>query len=139
MGEWSGFFPSSGGDRKYKTAHIAAITDALFHSGVCQSDDLTLAPAGAMTAALGAGRALVNGYHYQNDSPLTLTFGYADGTLARIDAVMLRRDVTFTRLSYPARLPSIRRPPLAPVMPTHTICACIMCGFPQALPPSRHP
>ncbi len=93
MGEWSGFFPSSGGDRKYKTAHIAAITDALFHSGVCQSDDLTLAPAGAMTAALGAGRALVNGYHYQNDSPLTLTFGYADGTLARIDAVMLRRDV----------------------------------------------
>ena len=52
MGEWSGFFPSSGGDRKYKTAHIAAITDALFHSGVCQSDDLTLAPAGAMTAAL---------------------------------------------------------------------------------------
>lgn len=93
MGEWSGFFPSSGGDRKYKTAHIAAITDALFHSGVCQNDDLTLAPAGAMTAALGAGRALVNGYHYQNDSPLTLTFGYADGTLARIDAVMLRRDV----------------------------------------------
>lgn len=93
MGEWSGFFPSSGGDRKYKTAHIAAITDALFHSGVCQSDDLTLAPAGAMTAALGEGRALVNGYHYQNDSPLTLTFGYADGTLARIDAVMLRRDV----------------------------------------------
>lgn len=93
MGEWSGFFPSSGGDRKYKTAHIAAITDALFHSGVCQNDDLTLAPAGAMTVALGAGRALVNGYHYQNDSPLTLTFGYADGTLARIDAVMLRRDV----------------------------------------------
>lgn len=93
MGEWSGFFPSSGGDRKYKTAHIAAITDALFHSGVCQSDDLTLAPAGAMTAALSEGRALVNGYHYQNDSPLTLTFGYADGTLARIDAVMLRRDV----------------------------------------------
>lgn len=93
MGEWSGFFPSSGGDRKYKTAHIAAITDALFHSGVCQNDDLTLAPAGAMTAALGAGRALVNGYHYQNDSPLNLTFGYADGTLARIDAVMLRRDV----------------------------------------------
>ena len=93
MGEWSGFFPSSGGDRKYKTAHIAAITDALFHSGACQSDDLTLAPAGAMTAALGEGRALVNGYHYQNDSPLTLTFGYADGTLARIDAVMLRRDV----------------------------------------------
>ena len=92
MGEWSGFFPSSGGDRKYKTAHIAAITDALFHSGVCQNDDLTLAPAGAMTAALGAGRALVNGYHYQNDSPLNLTFGYADGTLARIDAVMLRRD-----------------------------------------------
>lgn len=95
MGEWSGFFPSSGGDRKYKTAHIAAITDALFHSGVCQNDDLTLAPAGAMTAALGAGRALVNGYHYQNDSPLNLTFGYADGTLARIDAVMLRRDVNF--------------------------------------------
>lgn len=95
MGEWSGFFPSSGGDRKYKTAHIAAITDALFHSGVCQSDDLTLAPAGAMTAALGEGRALVNDYHYQNDSPLTLTFGYADGTLARIDAVMLRRDVNF--------------------------------------------
>ena len=93
MGEWSGFFPSSGGDRKYKTAHIAAITDALFHSGVCQNDDLTLAPAGAMTAALGAGRALVNGYHYQNDSPLNLTFGYADGTLARIDAVMLRRNV----------------------------------------------
>lgn len=47
MGEWSGFFPSSGGDRKYKTAHIAAITDALFHSGVCQNDDLTLAPAAA--------------------------------------------------------------------------------------------
>lgn len=83
MGEWSGFFPSSGGDRKYKTAHIAAITDALFHSGVCQNDDLTLAPAGAMTAALGAGRALVNGYHYQNDSPLNLTFGYGLTSRAR--------------------------------------------------------
>lgn len=93
MSEWSGFFPSSGGDRKYRTTHIAAITDALFHSGVCQNDDLTLVPAGAMTASLGAGRALVNGYHYQNDSPLTLSFGYADGSLDRIDAVMLRRDV----------------------------------------------
>jgi len=97
MGEWSGFFPSSGGDRKYKTAHIAAITDALFHSGVCQNDDLTLAPAGAMTAALGAGRALVNGYHYQNDSPLTLTFGYADGTLARSDAVNAAAGCQFPR------------------------------------------
>ena len=101
MGEWSGFFPSSGGDRKYKTAHIAAITDALFHSGVCQNDDLTLAPAGAMTAALGAGRALVNGYHYQNDSPLNLTCGYADGRAT---------PATPTPVRHPARPPSTGLP-----------------------------
>lgn len=93
MAEWSGFFPSKNGDRKYRTAHVAATTDVLFHSGVCQKGDLALAPAGGMYAALGPGWALVNGYHYQNDGPLTLAFSYADGVLDRIDLVVIRRSV----------------------------------------------
>lgn len=93
MGEWSGFFPSHNGDRKYTTADTAATTDILFHSGVCQQGDLTLTPAGGMTAQLGEGWAIVNGYHYKNDGPLVLTFGYADGALDRIDTVVVRRDV----------------------------------------------
>ena len=93
MAEWSGFFPSSNGDRKYTTAHVAATTDILFHSGVCQKDDLELKAAGGMKATLGPGWAIVNGYHYQNDGPLTLNFAYADGVLDRIDLVVIRRDV----------------------------------------------
>ena len=139
MGEWSGFFPSHNGDRKYTTADTAATTDILFHSGVCQQGDLTLTPAGGMTAQLGEGWAIVNGYHYKNDGPLVLTFGYADGALDRIDTVVVRRDVNtriFTQWSWLVRLPLRRLPPLTFVTPKHTICACTMSAFLPVLPRS---
>lgn len=127
MGEWSGFFPSDNGDRKYRTAQVAACTNILFGSGVAQTGELELTQATGMTATLSVGWALLNGYYYQNDAPKTLTFDYADGVLDRIDAVVVRRNVN-TRDIHAVVItgaPAISPTPPAPVRDAENYDLCL--------------
>lgn len=89
MAETSGFFQSVNGDRKYGSAFLAAREAALVSNGI-HNTELGLTPAGGMSLSLAAGRGWINGYFYLNDTSKTLTIATADGSLPRIDSVVLR-------------------------------------------------
>lgn len=89
MAETSGFFQSVGGDRKYGSAFLAAREAALVTNGI-HNNELGVTPGGGMDLILAYGRAWINGYFYLNDLAKTLTVATADGSLARIDSVVIR-------------------------------------------------
>lgn len=89
MAETSGFFQSVGGDRKYGSAFLAAREAALVTNGI-HNNELGVTPGGGMDLILAYGRAWINGYFYLNDLAKTLTVATADGSLPRIDSVVIR-------------------------------------------------
>lgn len=89
----SGFFTSNGGDRKYTAEWLAKYIAGIVSNGV-YTTELTTSGNGDMSVNVGAGRAWINGYLYSNDSPVRLAISDADGTLHRIDRVVLRLDMT---------------------------------------------
>lgn len=93
MSESSGFFVSSGGDRVYTPSWLAGYIEALVTTGV-YSDELGVSPGEGMEVSVAAGRAWVKGYLYLNDAPASFDITLADATLNRIDAVVLRLDLT---------------------------------------------
>lgn len=93
MSESSGFFVSSGGDRVYTPSWLAGYIEALVTTGV-YSDELGVSPGEGMAVSVAAGRAWVKGYLYLNDAPASFDITLADSTLNRIDAVVLRLDLT---------------------------------------------
>ena len=117
MGEWSGSSPRTMGTENIPP--LIPPPQRIFCSiPACASKViLTLTPAGGMTAQLGEGWAIVNGYHYKNDGPLVLTFGYADGALDRIDTVVVRRDVNTRDIH---AMVVAGTPAITPVAPCHS-------------------
>lgn len=93
MSESSGFFVSSGGDRVYTPSWLAGYIETLVTTGV-YSDELGVSPGEGMEVSVAAGRAWVKGYLYLNDAPASFDITLADATLNRIDAVVLRLDLT---------------------------------------------
>lgn len=89
MAETSGFFQSVNGDRKYGSAFLAAREAALVTNGI-HNNELGVTPGGGMDLILAYGRAWINGYFYFNDLAKTLTVATADGSLPRIDSVVIR-------------------------------------------------
>ena len=107
MTQRSGFFnakQSSGNyDRVYLASDFADYFASFIGNGVFakHSEQLQVMPqeSPAMSVQVLAGQAWINGYWYENTMPLTLDIDVADGTLDRIDAVVVRfnlmtRDVT---------------------------------------------
>lgn len=107
MTQRSGFFnakQSSGNyDRVYLASDFADYFASFIGNGVFaeHSEQLQVTPqeSPAMSVQVLAGQAWINGYWYENTAPLTLGIDIADGTLDRIDAVVVRfnlmtRDVT---------------------------------------------
>ena len=89
MAETSGFFQSVNGDRKYGSAFLAAREAALVTNGI-HNNELNVTPGGGMDLILAYGRAWINGYFYLNDLAKTLTVATADGSLPRVDSVVIR-------------------------------------------------
>lgn len=107
MTQRSGFFnakQSSGNyDRVYLASDFADYFASFIGNGVFakHSEQLQVMPqeSPAMSVQVLAGQAWINGYWYENTMPLTLDIDVADGTLDRVDAVVVRfnlmtRDVT---------------------------------------------
>ena len=91
MGQTSGFFVSQNGDRVYTPAWLAQFVRALVTSGV-YADELGVTAMDGMTVAVGQGRAWIEGYLYNNDSPLTLVVNTASPSRHRKDSVVMRLD-----------------------------------------------
>jgi hypothetical protein len=92
VAEKSGFFNSSSGDRVYDATDFAAYFGDLVSNGVFHrnADNLRVVAASGMQIMVQPGSAWINGYHYQNTTPLDLPISTADGVNPRIDRVILR-------------------------------------------------
>ena len=116
--EKSSFFNSIAGDRKYRAEQFAEYFNSLLTNGVFPNPgtNLQIISNNNMTVTIKAGKAWINGYQYYNDSDLVLPVDVADGTLKRIDRVVVRFD-TVGRLIYASvNKGTFASSPVAPVL-----------------------
>ena len=111
--EKSGFFNSSGGDRVYDATDFARYFGNLASNGVfwASASNLRVTPGANVSVSIAPGSAWINGYSYENTSPLELALETPHGVYARIDRVVLRLS-----------------------MPERRIFVAIKTGAPAALP-----
>ena len=90
--ERSGFFNSSGGDRVYDATDFARYFGCLASNGVfwAAATNLKVSPGSGVSVAIAPGSGWINGYSYENTSPLEKTLDTPHGVNARIDRVVLR-------------------------------------------------
>lgn len=113
MSESSGFFVSQNGDRVYTPDWLAEFIKALVTTGV-YSSELGVTAGTAMDVAVQAGRAWIEGYLYYNDTPLTLAITPADSALNRIDAIVVRLNLTDRTITAEVLEGSYATDPVAP-------------------------
>lgn len=91
MSVTSGFFNSSGGDRKYNAEQIAQMFDGFITDGIVSTigTTMTVKAAGGLKITVGIGRAWFNHTWTLNDALLPLTAEASDVLRDRIDAVVL--------------------------------------------------
>lgn len=92
MSEYSGFFDSVNGDRKYLTSFIAEYFASFIGNGVFPTPSTVcqVISNGNMTVSVSAGKAWINGYYYNNSGVLPINIDVADGVLKRIDRIVLQ-------------------------------------------------
>ena len=97
MAQRSRFFDSSGGDRIYTSDAWAQVVGAIIGDGVVATgNELAVAEASppAMSVRVNTGKAFIQGYYFEvHTGQETLAIGAAHATLARIDRVVVRRDL----------------------------------------------
>lgn len=91
--EYSSFFNSKNGDRKYLAEDWDRHLKDLISNGVFLRDSANLqvtADGSGMTVTVQSGAAWINGKHYLNDQAIVLKVDIADGALNRIDRVVVQ-------------------------------------------------
>lgn len=90
--EKSGFFNSSSGDRVYDATDFASYFGNLVSNGIfyATADNLQVIATVGMNVTVQPGAAWINGYNYQNTTPLDLPISTANGVNPRIDRVVIR-------------------------------------------------
>jgi hypothetical protein len=98
--ERSGFFNSSGGDRVYNATDFARYFGCLASNGIfwATASNLRVTPGTGVNVSVAPGAAWINGYHYENTSPLEKTLETPDGVNPRIDRVVLRLSIPERRI-----------------------------------------
>ena len=98
--ERSGFFNSSGGDRIYDATDFARYFGCLTSNGIfwASSSNLQVTPGTGVSIIIAPGSAWINGYSYENTSPLELALDTPHGVNARIDRVVLRLSIPERRI-----------------------------------------
>lgn len=94
MAEKSGFFNSNGGDRVYDATDFAAYFGNLVSNGIFYrtASNLQVDVSAGMNVTVQPGSAWINGYNYENTTPLELPVAIANGVNPRIDRVVIRWD-----------------------------------------------
>lgn len=92
----SGFFNSKNGDRKYNADQMSMYFDRLITSGVFPnpSTQLQVMAGGGMTVNVLPGRGMINCRWINNDANYPLSIDASDVSLDRIDAVIMKLDLT---------------------------------------------
>ena len=111
--EKSGFFNSSGGDRVYDATEFARYFGSLASNGVfwASAANLKVSPGSGVNIVIAPGSGWINGYSYENTSPLEKALETPHGVNARIDRIVLRLS-----------------------MPERRIYAAVKTGTPASLP-----
>lgn len=91
-----GFFNAVNSDRVYNADQMSMYFEGLISEGIFESvgDKLRVTAGDGMTVNVGSGRAIVRSRWLKNDVTLPLTIAAASETLNRIDAVILKLDMT---------------------------------------------
>lgn len=114
--EFSSFFNSVGGDRKYKAEDWAEYFGSFIGNGVfpVPSSGLQCVAQTGMTVKIQAGKAWINGYFYYNTSDLLVTLKTADGVLQRIDRIVIRWDLSERKITAAVKSSTPSAVPAAP-------------------------
>lgn len=93
-----GFFNSMNGDRKYNAQDVTEYFQGLFSSGIVSEPSTSFEVKALASPAMGvqvlAGKAFIDGYWCKNTSAYALDIDSANVALPRIDAIVLRLDLT---------------------------------------------
>lgn len=97
----SGFFNSLNGDRTYNADDMSNYFEGIVSDGVYESvgDRLAVTAAEGMAVNVGTGRALIDCKWLRNDATCPIQISAADVQLKRIDAVVVKLDVTSRAMS----------------------------------------
>ena len=114
--EKSRFFNSISGDRKYLAEDFAAYFSNIFSNGVFlhQTNALKVSPSSGLTVSIAAGKAVINGYNYENTAALTKTAETV--TANRIDRVVIRLDLTNRQITVAIKKGTAATSPTAPAL-----------------------
>lgn len=114
-----GMFNSVNGDRKYKADDFAQYFATFIGNGIFvkPSDCLQiLADVNSMRVIVRPGKAWINGYYLINDDDYTLALDKGDGTLNRIDRVVIRLDYTERKMNVVVKKGALSSSPIAPTL-----------------------
>jgi len=116
--EKSGFFNGISGDRKYKASDFAEYFNSFITNGVFPnpSSNLQVIANNNMTISLKSGKAWINGYIYINTDDLILSIDPADGTLNRIDRIVLKYDTVNRIITAQVKKGTFASSPTAPAL-----------------------
>lgn len=92
----SGFFNSKNGDRKYNAEHMSRYFDRLITSGIFPnpSTQLQVVASEGMILNILPGRGIIDCHWIDNDSNHSITIEKSDAVLNRIDAVVMKLDLS---------------------------------------------
>ena len=105
-------------DRSYLAEDFAGYFSSFIVNGVFKElgDKLEVIVNSGMSIKVKSGVAWINGYRYENDNDLTFTLENADGTLSRIDSVVVRLDITNREIKIHVKKGSLSTSPIAPAI-----------------------
>lgn len=97
----SGFFNSVNGDRTYNAEDMSHYFEGIVSDGVYESigDRFAVTAGEGMTINVGTGRALIDCHWMKNDAVHTIQLSPADVQLRRIDAIVVKLDITSRTMS----------------------------------------
>lgn len=105
-------------DRSYLAEDFANYFASFITNGVFGElgDKLEVTVNSGMSIKVKSGVAWVNGYRYENDNDLTFTLENADGTLSRIDSVVVRLGITNREIKIHVKKGSLSTSPITPAI-----------------------
>lgn len=105
-------------DRSYLAEDFAGYFSSFIVNGVFKElgDKLEVTINSGMSIKVKSGVAWINGYRYENDNDLTFTLENADGTLSRIDSVVVRLDITNREIKIHVKKGSLSTSPIVPAI-----------------------
>lgn len=118
MATKSGFFNSINRDRVYDANFFAEYFASFIGNGVFPnpSTGLQVLEKQNMTLTIKPGKAWINGYYFANDSDFVISLANADGTLNRIDRIVLRLNYTNREVVFAVKKGAFASSPVAPTL-----------------------